>query len=64
MEKRKEERYRKKEEEGKNKNRESSANDAPPSPHAFPNQKLGTNMTPIKGKLGKNTTPTDGIPKS
>ena len=41
------------------KNRESSARDAPPSPDAFPSVKLGNNMTPIKGRLGKNTTPTN-----
>ena len=29
-----------------------------PSPDAFPSVKLGNNMTPIKGRLGKNTTPT------
>ena len=40
------------------KNRESSARDPPPSPDAFPSTKLGNNMTPIKGRLGKNTTPT------
>ena len=38
------------------KNRESNARDAPPSPDAFPSTKLGNNMTPIKGRLGKNTT--------
>ena len=42
----------------KNKNRESSARDAPLSPDAFPSTKLGNNMTPIEGRLGKNTTPT------
>ena len=42
----------------KNKNRESSARDAPLSPNAFPSRKLRNNMTPIEGKLGKNTTPT------
>ena len=71
MEKRNEER-KKTEEEGKKrederkkrggrrriKNRESNARDAPPSPGAFPSRKLGNNMTPIKGRLGKNTTPT------
>ena len=56
-------RGRKEEEEDKDKNRESSANDAPPSPHAFPSKKLGNNMTPIKGRLEKNTTPTDRVPK-
>ena len=42
----------------KNKNRESSARDAPFSPGAFPSTELGNNMTPIEGRLGKNTTPT------
>ena len=42
----------------KNKNRESNARDAPFSPGAFPSTKLGNNITPIKGRLGKNTTPT------
>ena len=42
----------------KTRNRYSSARDAPPSPGAFPSQKLGNNMTPTKGRLGKNTTPT------
>ena len=42
----------------KNKNRESSARDAPFSPGAFPSTELGNNITPIKGRLGKNTTPT------
>ena len=42
----------------KNKNRENSARDAPFSPDAFPSTRLGNNMTPIKGSLGKNTTPT------
>ena len=51
---REEEKRRKK----KNKNRESSARDALPSLDAFPSTKLGNNMTPIKGRLGKNTTPT------
>ena len=63
-EKRKEgRRGRKEEEEDKKKNRESSAKDAPPPPNAFPSQKLGNNMTPIKGRLGKNTTPTHGDPE-
>ena len=63
-EKRKEgRRGRKKEEEDKQKNRESSAKDASPPPDAFPSQKLGNNMTPIKGRRGKNTTPTHGDPK-
>ena len=47
----------------KNKNRENSARDAPPSPDAFPSAKLGNNMTPIKGRLGKNTTLTGRDPE-
>ena len=62
--KRKEERRgRKEEEEDKEKNRECDAKDAPPPPNAFPSQKLGNKMTPIKGRLGKNTTPTHGDPE-
>ena len=51
-------RRKRKEGRRRKKNRESSARDAPPSPDAFPSTKLGNNMTPIKGRLGKNTTPT------
>ena len=43
-------------------NRESGTRSVPPSPDAFPSAKLGNNMTPIKGRLGKNTTPTRKIP--
>ena len=43
-------------------NRENGTRDAPPSPDAFPSTKLGNNMTPIKGRLGKNTTPTSRGP--
>ena len=39
-------------------NGESSTRNVPPSPYAFPSMKLGNNITPIKGRLGKNTTPT------
>ena len=56
-------RGRKEEEEDKQKNRESSAKGASPPPDAFPSQKLGNNMTPIKGRLGKNTTPTHEDPE-
>ena len=28
----------------------------------FPSTKIGNNMTPIKGRLGKNTTPTSNNP--
>ena len=37
---------------------ESGARGALPSADAFPSMKLGNNITPIKGRLGKNTTPT------
>ena len=37
---------------------ESGARGALPSADAFPSMKLGNNMIPIKGRLGKNTTPT------
>ena len=39
-------------------NRESSTRNIPPSSNAFPSTKLGNNITPIKRRLGKNTTPT------
>ena len=39
-------------------NRESATRNVPPSPNTFPSTKLGNNMTPMKGRLGKNTTPT------
>ena len=39
-------------------NRESGTRNVLPSPDAFPSTKLGNNMTPIKGRLGKNTAPT------
>ena len=56
-------------EEGREENRERRAKDAPPPPPppppppsppqgAFPSRELGNNITPIKGRLGKNTTPT------
>ena len=44
--------------ERKTENRESGTRNVPPSPDTFPSTKLGNNMTPIKGRLGKNTTPT------
>ena len=43
-------------------NGENDARGALPSPDAFPSAKLGNNMTPIKGRLGKNTTPTSRSP--
>ena len=44
-------------------NGEDDTRNAPPSPDTFPSTKLGNNMTPIKGRLGKNTTPTNRSPK-
>ena len=41
---------------------ESGARGALPSVDAFPSTKLGNNITPMKGKLGKNTTPTSRSP--
>ena len=43
-------------------NGENGARGALPSPDAFPSAKLGNNMTPIKGRLGKNTNPTSRSP--
>ena len=43
-------------------NRESGIRNVPPSPDTFPSTKLGNNMTPIKGRLGKNITPTSKGP--
>ena len=51
-------------EEDREENRECGAKDAPPPPpDAFPSQKLGNNMIPIKGRQGKNTTPTQRDPE-
>ena len=43
-------------------NGENGARGALPSPDAFPSAKLGNNMTPIKGRLWKNTNPTSRSP--
>ena len=43
-------------------NRESGTRNVPPSPDSFPSTKLRNNMTLIKGRLGKNTTPTSRGP--
>ena len=63
-EERKEERMKEKEKEKKNRgierrieNRESGTRSVPPSPNTFPSMKLRNNITPIKRRLGKNTTP-------
>ena len=39
-------------------NRRSDTRSVPPSPNTSPSTNLGDNITPIKGRLGKNTTPT------
>ena len=67
-EKREEERKKGREEEerrerGREKEKgESGARGALPSADAFPSTKLGNNITPIKGRLGKNTTPISRSP--
>ena len=68
-EEREEERMKKKEKEKKKRgreriieNRESGTRSVPPPPDAFPSMKLGNNMTPIKGRLGKNTILTSRSP--
>ena len=70
--KRKNKRWQKRKKEGEGEERrererekekgESGARGALPSPDAFPCTKLGNNMTPMKGRLGKNTTPTSRSP--
>ena len=44
------------------KNRKGGTKSVPLPPDVFPSAKLGNNMTPIKGRLGKNTTPTNRSP--
>ena len=46
------------EKEREGENEKNGTKSEPPSPDAFPSTKLGNNITPIKGRLGKNTTPT------
>ena len=43
-------------------NKESGTRSVLPSLDVFPSAKLGNNMTPIKGRLGKNTIPTSRGP--
>ena len=43
-------------------NRGSDTKSVSPPPDAFPNAKLGNNMTPKKGRLEKYTTPTRRSP--
>ena len=53
------ERERERRERGREKEKgERGARGALPSADAFPRTKLGNNITPMKGRLGKNTTPT------
>ena len=67
-EKREEERKKGMEEEERRergREKEKGENDtrgALPSADAFPSKKLGNNITPMKGRLGKNTTPTSRSP--
>ena len=56
-------RRRKERERGREKEKgESGARGALPSADAFPSTKLGNNITPMKGRLGKNATPTSRSP--
>ena len=55
---REEEREERRGRERRTENRESGTRNVLPSPDSFPSMKLGNNITPIKGRLGKNTTPT------
>ena len=53
----------KEEEKQKQKNMEKVIHETHrPLQKIFPSTKLGNNMTPIKGRLGKNTTPTSKNP--
>ena len=66
MRKERKKRWKKREGEGEERrererrgeNGENGTKSVPPSPDAFPSTKLGNNITPIKGRLEKNTTPT------
>ena len=51
-----------KEEEKKQKMEKAISERHRPLQKIFPSTKLGNNMTPIKGRLGKNTTPTSNNP--
>ena len=46
------------ERERRGENEDNGTKSTPLPPDAFPSTKLGNNITPIKGRLGKNTTPT------
>ena len=62
MKKKEKEKEKKKERGRRTENGEGDTRNAPPSPGTFPSTKVGNNMTPIKGRLGKNTTPTSRSP--
>ena len=57
-----EEREGKEEEKEKQKMEKAIHETHRPLQKIFPSTKLGNNMTPIKGRLGKNTTPTSNNP--
>ena len=59
---REEEREESRGRERRTKNGESDIRNVLPSPDAFPSTKLLNNITPIKRRLGKNTTPTSRGP--
>ena len=58
MRKRRRRRRKKRKRKKRRKKKKSGTKSVPSSPDAFPSTKLGNNITPIKGRLGKNTTPT------
>ena len=60
--KEKEKEKKKRGRERRTENREGGTRSVSPSPDTFPSTKLGNNITPIKGRLGKKTTPTSRDP--
>ena len=50
------------ERERRGENRKGDTKNVPLSLNKFPSTKLGKNITPIKGRLGENTTPTSRGP--
>ena len=59
---RRKERKRKKNKKQRRRHKKCVAPFVSPLSDTFPSAKLGNNMTPIKGRLGKNTTPTSRDP--
>ena len=55
--KKKEKEKKEEKEEEEEKIEKSGTKSIPPSPETFHGTKLGNNITPIDGRLGKNTTP-------